>query len=278
MRHFPAILGTQLIACVVAWLAINTAQAQEFRVYTSVTEFGPDNAARRVVARSLTLFHAGKVYDHMEEVGELVIFEPVDDRFLLIRDRLGTEVSLDELRKMLAAATTAAEQYAVELQQRSDPETLKARAQLSFQLRPQFIVQADPAARRLDLQGTEFSYSVRGGKFAASELLAAYVQYADWTARLNTVLHSQGTFPGPRESLNRALVEHQILPVSVSLQARDPHDLHLQADHEFRWQLQPIDRELIHQWEQLRQSDELRWVSFREYQHKLLAATRNSGR
>lgn len=253
------------------------AVAQDFRVYTAVTAFGPDQASRRVVARSLTLFHAGRVYDHMEDVGELVIFEPVQDRFYLIRDHVAAEVTLDELRNMLAAATSAAEQYAGELQHRGDPEALKARSQLLFQLRPQFRIEADAAAATLQLIGTEFTYRVEGAAPEVPEHLSAYVRYADWTARLNAVLHSQGTFPGPREALNRALVEQQLLPVSVTLQARDPHDLHLQADHEFRWQLQPIDRDLIHQWEQLRQSNKVQWVSFREYQHKLLAAANRSG-
>lgn len=267
------------LALVFAALAMGgPAAAQDFRVYTAVTEIGPDQASRHVVARSLTLFHAGRVYDHMEDVGELVIFEPVQDRFYLIRDHVAAEVTLDELRNMLAAATSAAEQYAGELQRRGDPEALKARSQLLFQLQPQFQTQADPATAQLRLIGTEFTYRVQGAVPDAPEHLAAYVRYADWTARLNAVLHSQGTFPGPREALNRALAEHQLLPVSVTLQARDSRDLHLQADHEFRWQLQPIDRDLIHQWEQLRQSDRMQWVSFREYQHKLLAAADRGGR
>ena len=256
----------------------SVATAQEFRVYTSVSEIGPNAGSRRVVARSLTLFHAGRVYDHMEQVGELVIFEPVEDRFVLIRDHLATEVSLDELRNMLETAKTAAERYAGGLQARTDAEAAKTRAQLEFQLKPQFAEHADPAAHRLVLDGGELRYDVTGAAMTAPDVLATYVEYANWAARLNAVLHSQGTFPGPREALNTALLKHQWLPVSVTLQARDPRDLHLRADHEFRWQLQPIDRDLIHQWEQLRQSDRMQWVSFREYQHKLLAAAEKRGR
>lgn len=270
---------SQFVFLVVASLTLAAqCQSQDFRVYTSVTQVGADGVSRNVVARSLTLFHAGKVYDHMEDVGELVIFEPVQDRFLLIREHLGTEVSLDELRTMLTAAEKAAEEYAAGLQKLPEPDAVKARAQLLFQLHPRFAVQYDAESRSLDLSGEEFSYHVRGAAVTDPELLKAYANYADWTARLNTVLHSQGSFPGPREALNQALLTNRVLPVSVTLQANDPRDLHLQANHEFRWQLLPIDRELIHQWEQLRQSDRMRWVSFREYQHKLLAAAKSGNR
>jgi hypothetical protein len=266
-----------LLAIVFALLAA-LAPAQEFRVYTSVHACGPEANARRVVARSLTLFHAGRVYDHMEEIGELVVFEPSQNRFVLVRESLATEVSLDELRKMLDVATTSARKYATELATRGDAEALRARDQLAFQLDPVFESRLDPATQRLTLIGSELRYHVDTSTAVAPDVLSAYIAYADWTARLNTVLHSQGTFPAPREALNRSLSEHSLLPVKVTLQGRDPRELHLEAQHEYRWQLQAIDRDLIHQWEDLRESDRLSWVSFREYQQKLLAQTERSGR
>ena len=35
-------------------------------------------------ATALTLFHAGRVYDYMEELGEVVILEPVHNRFTVL--------------------------------------------------------------------------------------------------------------------------------------------------------------------------------------------------
>jgi hypothetical protein len=250
------------------------AAAQEFRVYTAVHLCGPAPEQRQVVARSLTLFHAGRVYDHMEEVGELVMFDPLNDRFLLLRDSLATEVSFGELRTMLEVAAVSAGRYAAELDRRPEPEAARVAAQLRFQLAPRFETRFDPAQQRLTLVGRELSYHVEASTAAPPEALAAYVRYADWTARLNAVLRSEGTFPAPREALNRALTEHQLLPVSVTLKAGDPSESHLVAEHEFRWQLQAVDRDLIHQWERLRESDRLTWVSFREYQQKLLAAAK----
>lgn len=252
--------------------------AQEFRVYTAVHSVGPDPAVRRVVARSLTLFHSGRVYDHMDEVGELVIFEPVQNRFVLVRDSLATEVSLDELRNMLEVAAAAAQTYAAELAAQPDADAQAAQRQIAFQLAPRFETRFDAATQRLTLAGPELTYHVAGSPNPPPDVLPAYLRYADWAARLNTVLHSQATFPGPRESLNRALSEHGLLPVTVTLQTGGANELQLTAQHEFRWQLQAVDRDLIHQWERLRESDRLTWVSFREYQQKLLAQTERSSR
>lgn len=272
----PRCYRLSVLACLLAaWCGGSHAPAQEFRVYTSV--HAGEAAARRVVARSLTLFHAGRVYDHMEDVGELVIFEPLQQRFILIRDSLATELSLDELQKMLSAATASAEEYAAELAASREPQARLAHEQLVFQLRPRFETHFDANAARLTLTGSQLRYVVKTSPAAPADVLEAYLRYADWTARLNTVLHSQGTFPGPREVLNRTLAEKQLLPVSVTLQGRTPRELQLVAEHEFRWQLQTIDRDLIHQWERLRESDRLAWVSFREYHQKLLAAAKRRG-
>ena len=80
--------------------------AQEMRVYTTVRNLrgsavSEDRAP--VVARSLTLFHAGKVYDYVEAAKELTIFEPAHHRFTLLseRRRVATEVTQDEVRQFL---------------------------------------------------------------------------------------------------------------------------------------------------------------------------------
>ena len=253
------------------------AAAQDFRVYTSVTDIGSDGSGRRVVARSLTLFHAGRAYDHMDEIGELVIFEPIHERFILIRDYTATIVTYEELRQLLDVATRAADRYVAELATRTDADSRRACAQLQFQLRPQFDVSYDAATRQLTLTGTEQRYLVRGDT-GNPTVVAQYLEYADWAARLNTVLHSRASFPAPREGLNRALRDQNLLPTSVLLQGKTATELNLRANHEFRWQLQPIDKDLIHQWERLRESPQMRWVSFREYQQRLLATANREGR
>src|ERR1043165_1169439 len=61
--------------------ACGTARAQDFRVYTTIQDLtaappGNGGAAQApVVARTLTLFHAGKAYDYIPEIGEVIVIE-----------------------------------------------------------------------------------------------------------------------------------------------------------------------------------------------------------
>jgi hypothetical protein len=52
------------------------AAAQDMRVYTTVRAVGENRQDSPILAESLTLFHAGKTYDYMENVGEVIIYEP----------------------------------------------------------------------------------------------------------------------------------------------------------------------------------------------------------
>ncbi|MEZ6068244.1 MAG: hypothetical protein R3B90_21595 [Planctomycetaceae bacterium] len=245
--------------------------AEDLRVYTAVNDLSDPAGTRRVVARSLTLFHGGRVYDYMEAFGELVIFEPLNDRFVLIRGEAACIVSFDELKRLLHVADTEAQKYVARLPANS-ARALRLRDQLAFQLKPAFQRTVSSDGTRLALSGTEFSYDVRGTQQVSPEVLGQYLDYTDWAARLNTVLHDQAMFPAPRESLNKSLREANLLPTAVTLTGRDANGMRMRADHEYRWELQTLDRDMIHQWEQLRESDELQWVTFREYQQRLLTA------
>ncbi|MGH7199902.1 MAG: hypothetical protein ACREJB_04815, partial [Planctomycetaceae bacterium] len=54
--------------------------AQEFRIYTRVYDASTTGEEPAVVTRSLSLFHAGKVYDYIDTLGEVTVFEPAQDR------------------------------------------------------------------------------------------------------------------------------------------------------------------------------------------------------
>lgn len=273
MSFLPVRIAAVLAVGLVHFVGISSATAQEFRVYTAVSDLTRP-AGPQVVARSLTLFHAGSVYDHMEDAGELVIFEPIHDRFVIIRDYTAAAVSFDEVRQLLNLASAEAGKYANELGARGDRDSMRVRSQLLFQLAPEFETKSDAVAKRLSLMGSEFRYEVRTEAAPNDTITRQYLAYADWAARLNTVLHSHSLFPAPRLALNESLRQQNCLPVSVNLQARNPKELNLRADHEYRWQLQSIDKDMIHQWEQLRRSGKLQWVSFHEYQQRLVTSIR----
>jgi len=259
-----------------AWGAIVTTfaqpvDAQDFRVYTTVRNIAEDSTNPPVVARSLTLFHTGKVYDYMDEPGELVIFEPIHDRFVIIRGYVGTIVPTDELRQLLDVAHHEGERLADELAASNEPRSRGARANLLFQLNPTFRTAWADSSGELTLQGSELSYMARLIEIESPSVVPRYLAYTDAAAKMNSVLHPHGLLPSSRLKLNEAMREQDRLPQSVTLKGITGTNLHMRADHEYGWQLQAIDKDLIHQWEQLRQSDRMQWVSFREYQQRLVS-------
>ena len=79
----PLRMNAAAAACVIAVIAVSNVGAQDMTVYTTVSEIR-DGEASRTVGSSLTLFHGGKVYDYLEDAGELVVLEPQDNRFTLL--------------------------------------------------------------------------------------------------------------------------------------------------------------------------------------------------
>src|SRR5688572_4319236 len=103
-----------------SWLAwwivvaagIGPAAGQDMSVYTTVSAVGKSSAKPEVIGRSLTLFHAGKVYDYMEDVGEVVILEPINNRFVILGSNyLASRVDQAELQQFLKVARREAEAY-----------------------------------------------------------------------------------------------------------------------------------------------------------------------
>ncbi len=255
------------------------AAAQEFRVYTRIHDesqtagSGEAATAPPVVSRSLTLFHAGRVYDYIDGLGEVILFEPAHHRFTILSTRhvLATEVSFDEIRQMLKLARTETESHLASLQSSRNEEALAVIGPLRFQLDPQFQEKWDEAGNSVSLSGPYLSYSARTAPASDKGLATAYLDYADWTCRLNYVLHPGRLMPAPRLMLNQALREKDRLPVEVTLTAEVDQPMKYRAEHRLHWELDAKDRSLIHHWETLLKSDTLRKVTFREYQHEILS-------
>lgn len=244
-------------------LAATTARAQDFRVSTQIrnvgSQFGGKPADRAPVGRSTALFHAGKVYDCLNS-SQLTIFEPAQDRIVILDQprRLKTVLPFDEIATALEQAEQQAEQKLITVQGSTDRAELNRAKLVRFQLRPQFSEKYDPTKRKLKLSSPLLTYTVQCEPAAAPEIVNAYLQFADWAARLNYVVNRNVPLPGPRLELNKALLRQNVLPAKVAMQWQG--GLHLEAEHKFTWKLDPDDRETIRESEQLLHAPDVKQV------------------
>lgn len=250
-----------------------TITAQTLRVSTSVTDISRPETPQPLTY-SLTLFHGGRVYDYMPDVGEVVIFEPIHNRFIILgRNYSATEVTFAEINQFLDAAQTEAVQYIDELSADSAPTSAAKAAAMRFQLSPDFQETFDASQKELRLSGTELQYIVETRSVENSNLVNRYLEYADWTKRLNFVLHRNSSLPASRLKLNESLRTRSLLPIAVELTMHLTPPVKFRAEHRFAEEFQSADRRLISQWERTLRSDQIRWMTFREYQQNLLVQT-----
>ena len=254
---------------VVGLCALTTScAAQDFRVYTQVWDL---NAGDQPVSRSLTLWHAGKVYDVIHWAGEVTILEPAQRRCSVLNTdkKLQTSVDDDELKHMLDVAEDRLSIRIQELDAKSN-SSKDFLDNLRFQRHPQFAKQFDPQQHRLALESRPLTYEVRVQEGVRPEAVEAYLNYADWACRLNYVLHPQPVFPTARLELNQQLRKLKLFPVEVKLRAQFDKPLSLRAVHTLSWNLDTTDREKIRRWESLLRDPKLQQVSLTEYQRAAL--------
>ena len=277
--HRPLAVALALIAILTA-----PASAQEFGVYTRVFNVAgaTPKTTPEVIVRSLTLFRSGIAYDTIHSAGEVTIFDPSRRRFVIVNGprRLTTELSFEEIDKSLKKAEVATREYIAELQQKGDARSLAAAAPLLGQLDPAFSEQFDSGTATLLLPGRGFRYRVHCtrtpntpniDRLAFNAARRRYLEYADWTAKLNYLLHPRALFPAPRISLNQALKTRKLLPLKVELRDNSAGGFHLRAEHQYHWKLTGKDRDDILHWESLRTRGTLRRVKFAEYRRRLVS-------
>jgi hypothetical protein len=258
----------------VCWLA-GAADAQEFRIYTRVYDAAAQvDGKAAVIGRSLSLFHAGKVYDYVENgpESEVIIFEPAHDRFVVLNTsrNLATTIHFDEVRQKMQIARQVTEERIAELEQRRPPVAPQTLAKLRFPLNPNFSEKLDAGAKRLTLSSPHLEYSVAFAEVEDRESVEFYLNYADWIAQLNYILHPHALYPQPRLALDEHLRSAGYMPVEVRLDSRIGLPMSLRAEHEIVWKLDSRDRSDIHQWESLLRSDLTEHVPLQKYQQLLL--------
>ena len=250
-----------------------TAAAQEFRIATriyDVTNTGED-AQPQAVANSLSLFYHRKVYDIVDTDGEVIIFEPAENRFSILSTlrSLATTVDLDEIKHKLKVAEKETFEH-VGRNRAIDRSYTDIADALQFHLQPSFEESFTPASKLLTLASEHVTYSVKCAKIESRVRLDRYLEYADWMARLNYLLNPHSLYPASRLELNDALRRHQMMPIEVTqvLTIRDKR--RWKARHKLISGFDDHDRNLISYWEQTLNRDEIRHTTFREYQQVVL--------
>ena len=228
---------------------------QEFRVYTRVAQAAPGEKAvdsRVPLARSTTLFHAGKAYDYLDSSGEITVFEPTHGKFWLVSParKERTTVTFSEIETRLHQASARAERFLIEERAGGNGDSAAVVALVETQLRPNLHESLSADGKTLKLESPVMTYQVALSKSPDTAMVGAYSRYLDWTARLNFVLYPRATPPAPRLLLNAALVRHSSFPMTVRLEIHQQTPLILEATHQFEWKLSSTDRRQIQQWEQ----------------------------
>jgi hypothetical protein len=280
MRAPRLVCGGLVVAGLLAGIAARSAPAQDFSVTTRL--FDVSSREPQLLGNSSTLFHAGKVYDHLDRIGEMIVFDPAQQRFILASNTkmIRTTLRFAEIENSIYHGEQTAAKRVQQLKLENDPKRRGALGPIEFQLHPAFQQQYDPAARRLKLSSSEFSYQISCDDKIDAPLVDAYLRYADWMARLNYVLQAQ-MLPAPRIAVNTILHERGLLPYRVELHSGQPstkNQMHLRAEHRFEWKLSTKDRETIYYWEELLQDPNLKHVTPQQFQTALMSEQKTARR
>ncbi|HET6422822.1 MAG TPA: hypothetical protein VFG20_04010 [Planctomycetaceae bacterium] len=274
-----------LARIVLVWCLCSTATSvaigQELRVFTRTVDLSglsPDQYAKApIIARSITLFHAGKVYDYIDSAREVTIFEPVHRRFTILHEASGavTSVSQDEVRRFLEMAEDEGLQRIASGTRNGAGSKLDF---LRFQLRPEFKIHVDEPASRVRMEHTLMQYEAECAAPPPGMMAKAYFDYADAIVQLNAVLHPQSIWPAPRLQLNDELRQREWLPRSVRRQINGPAPSDLRAEHEWEWKLNDHSRQMLAKWDRELREGSVRKLEFRQFQQEILTGKLTSTR
>ncbi len=223
--------------------------------------------ARKIRARKLpppqhceSLFHAGKVYDYNDGGNQVTIFEPAQQRFMIIDSakRMATFVSFEYIDHRLHQA------HARRAEERQNAPKVHA-AYLDFELHPKFQEKIDKNGQLLTLDCPFLTYQVKCSPAPSPELLEAYLNYTDWAARLNYVAYRTSSLPDPRLAVNERLREKGMLPVKVELKYKIEDGPHIQAEHKFIWALDGDNRKTISHWDKMSTARDLKRLAPDEF-------------
>ena len=189
-RALAAVLGAILTLGVVP-VAVELAVGEDFLVENKVF-FG---SGKKAASRSTTIFHNGLVYDYLDRPAEVIVFDKAAGRFTLLD-------TVRRVRAELAAGDVADLTRRLQQSAEAHPDPF-----IKFLADPKFREQFDETAQELTLSSQWLTYRVVLAKPGSPAIAAQYREFADWYARLNTMLNPGSKPPMARLLVNAALAK-----------------------------------------------------------------------
>lgn len=252
----------------VAGVLASPAMAEDLRIHTKVYDVAKDTT--KPVAQSLTVFHKGRVYDYIGSLNEVIVYEPKEDRFVVLNTSANIRVILTtaDIEKLMQKVHTVVEEQIAELRKRGDLASNATANMLAFQMKPKFRSSYDASKKRLSLQSGFVKYEAKMVAVESRKTAAAYRKYADWIGRLNYVLYPRVLLPAARRELNAKIAERGMLPLEVTLTLDTRPAVHVRAEHRIGRKLDAKDRTHIRNWNAMLTSRSVRELSLQDYQRR----------
>lgn len=218
--------------CLLSSLAAASAVAAEFRIESRIYQ----GKEKQPASRSLTLFHAGVIYDYLDEPKRVAVLDPKFGRFILLdpQRRLRAEIKTAEVRTFSTGL--------------KDLLAKSGSAQARFQAQPVFAVDWNEPSGTLNLTSDSMSYKVEALPAPTADVAQQYREFCDWCAQLNSLLSPAGNPPFARFALDEELAARGLVPKRVALQIGGmlgSPGLKMHSEHEFAWRLLDSDRRKI---------------------------------
>ena len=228
-------------------LAVSDEQVNTFAVDTQV--FVGD--AKKSALQTRTVFRGRRAYDRISDSQSTAVFD-FENKVVRLTDqrrKLQTGISFDEILRIQAEIRRSAESIG---------------GLSEFHANPKFIREFDASNSTITLSSPWMTYSAKGFQ-SASDLVERFIEFADWSARLNPVLNPKAAPAQARLKFNSALKD-QNWQVTHVTRTGGPKAVGLgrvRSEHQYRKVITQRDEDLMLDAEkQLKEFDRVKFSAF----------------
>ncbi len=233
--------GMSPVRCLLAFLTlgVGVCLADDFRIQNRVY-LGKSKAP---ASTTVTLFRGGLVYDILANPEEIVVFDPVRGRFVLLKPArsIRTEISTEEIDRLVLSLKE-------ELANRGGGLS-------DFLIAPEYEID-DAKPSQVKFRGSFAEYQLKTEKAASLIAARQFAQFSNWYTRFNTM-----TNPAllARMPVNAWLAQNERIPSEIELTMYNKtlgisrKQQSLRSEHAITWflsqddlkQIEQIDRWLV---------------------------------